>query len=61
MTAERFLLRVLLSAIVVGMGAFFMPMMVVLKLLEGVYVTAQITAACLRQTWTKDPHDYLRP
>jgi hypothetical protein len=58
--AERFLLRLLLSAIVLGVSAFFAPFMLVLKAFEGVYVTAQITASCLRQTWTQDPRDFTK-
>ncbi len=56
---ERFLLRLLLSGIVLGVSSAFAPFMLVLKALEGVYVTAQITAACLKQTWQEDPHRFI--
>jgi hypothetical protein len=57
---ERTFLRLVLSAIILGMTALFAPFMVLLKAAEGVYVAWQITRESLRQAWQEDPHRFLR-
>jgi len=51
LTAERFIVRSCLTAIVVAISVAFFPFLLILKLAEGVHVGCQITASSVRQVW----------
>jgi hypothetical protein len=48
---ERFFVRLTLSVIVVAISVASMPFMLILKLVEGVYVTINLGRESLRQAW----------
>ena len=53
MTTERLFLRVFLTLVVLGVASLMTPFMLLLKLLEGLYVSVQITADSLAQAWSE--------
>ena len=55
MRLERVASQALLTGIVVGVSLAFIPVMLLLKLVEGVYVVCSISQACLAQVWSGAP------
>ncbi len=53
-SVERFAIRCCLTGIVVAMSAFFLPFMLLLKLVEGVLLGVTIASASVRQVWGPD-------
>ena len=54
MKPERFIVRSCLTVIAVGMSLGFFPIMLLLKLLEGVYASWTINAEAVRQIWAAE-------
>lgn len=50
-TSERWPVQVMLTLFVLLVCAAFTPVMLALKVLEGVYVAARITKDCVTQVW----------
>lgn len=48
---EKVVIRVMLTLFVLLVCAAFAPVMVVLKAVEGIYVSARITRDCISQVW----------
>lgn len=51
MNIDKWYVRLFLTVIVLSVSAVFAPMLVVLKLLEGVYVSCKIASDCIAQVW----------
>lgn len=50
---ERWFYRVILSAVVIGMAVMLLPMVIAVKVLEGIAFVLTTKAEVLRQLWAR--------